>query len=114
MLNQIFKTFGCNRFIYNELLKMEQFKYNFNCGTAPPKNYETLIKEIHPFLKEVDSTTLQQSRRNLFKAFQNFFRRLKGGESPGYLKFKSRHNNRQSFRTTNKKVDLIKKNSIFP
>ncbi|GAA5819052.1 MAG: IS200/IS605 family element transposase accessory protein TnpB [Methanobrevibacter sp. CfCl-M3] len=110
----IFKSFGATRYIFNELLNLNNFQYNSGCGIAPPKNYETLIKDIKPFLKEVDSTILQQSRKDLIQSFKNFFRRVKKGEDPGYPKFKSKHNNRQSFRTTNKKVDLVKKTAYFP
>ncbi|MDR1820712.1 MAG: transposase [Methanobrevibacter sp.] len=110
----IFKSFGSTRYIFNELLILNNFQYNSGCGITPPKNYETLIKDIKPFLKEVDSTILQQSRRDLIQAFKNFFRRVKNGEDPGYPKFKSRKNHKQSFRTTSKKVDLVKKTAYFP
>ena len=49
-----------------------------------------------PFLKEVDSIALQQSLRDLDRAYQNFFKRL--GKYPC---FKSKHNHHQSYRTLN-------------
>ena len=50
------------------------------------------------WLKEVDSTALQSSLRDLDKAYQNFFRRLKQGAGViGFPKFKSKHNHRKSY-----------------
>jgi len=54
------------------------------------------------WLKEVDSISLQQVLRDLDKAYQNFFRRVKNGEKElGFPKFKSKHNPKQSYRTQN-------------
>ena len=54
------------------------------------------LKETHKFLKEVDSTALQQSVRDLNSAFDNFFKNRKHF---GFPKFKSKHNQKQSYRT---------------
>ena len=51
------------------------------------------------WLKEVDATALQASVQNLDRAYQNFFRRVKKGEKPGYPKFKSKHSHRQSYKS---------------
>lgn len=51
------------------------------------------------WLKEVDATALQSSIRDLDTAFQNFFRRVKIGEKPGYPKFRSRHHHKQSYKS---------------
>jgi putative transposase len=48
------------------------------------------------FLKAVDSVALQQSLRDLDRAYQNFF--TKRARFP---KFKNKHNNHQSYRTLN-------------
>lgn len=50
----------------------------------------TEIKKIRPELNEIHSQVLQDVLRRLDKAFQAFFRRLRGGEKPGYPRFKSR------------------------
>ena len=52
------------------------------------------------WLKEVDSTALQQARIDLKTAYDNFFRKLKAGQ-PTNLKFKSKHNPKNSYRTIN-------------
>ena len=51
------------------------------------------------WLREVDATALQSSLRDLDTAYQNFFRRVKKGEKPGYPKFKSKRNHRQSYKS---------------
>lgn len=102
---QLLKTFGCCRLIYNKMLEeriqvYEQLKdnrrelYEYNYKT------EKQYKEEFPFLKEVDSTALQQARMNLSRAYQNFFRRVKNlSESKkGFPKFK-RKDERNSYRT---------------
>jgi putative transposase len=45
-------------------------------------------------LREVDSISLQQSLKDLDKAFKSFFKGL-----GGFPKFKSKKNNKQSYRT---------------
>ena len=39
------------------------------------------------------------SLQDLDRAYQNFFRRVKHGEKPGYPQFKSKHNSRQSYKS---------------
>lgn len=51
------------------------------------------------WLKDVDATALQSSLRDLDISFQNFFRRVKNGEKPGYPKFKSKKNRHQSYKS---------------
>ena len=57
----------------------------------------TALKKELPWLGEIDATALQSSVRDLDTGFQNFFRRVKKGEKPGYPKFKSKKNHRKSF-----------------
>jgi putative transposase len=44
-----------------------------------------------PWMYEASKCAPQEALRNLDKAFQNFFRRVKSGEKPGYPRFKSRN-----------------------
>jgi len=78
------KTFGCCRLIYNTML--HEIKNN------KPRPTEKQLKVKHPFLKDVDSIALQQSRKNLEIGFKN----LKEKRA-NYPHFKSRKS-RQSFR----------------
>lgn len=59
-------------------------------------------KTDFPWLAEVDSMALQQSLRDLNEAYKNFFR--KPGKV-GFPRFKSKCNNRKSYRTN--KVSIV-------
>ena len=70
------KTFGCCRFVYNQILgaKIKLYKdenrstsYYDICKMLPR------LKQQYEWLKEVDSTALQGSLFNLDKAYKNFF-----------------------------------------
>jgi putative transposase len=47
------------------------------------------IKEIHVEFREMHSQVSQDVLRRVEKAFDNFFRRVKSGEQPGYPRFRS-------------------------
>lgn len=99
---QIQRTFGCCRFVYNHYLAKrkeawEQRQETMNYYACA--NDMTLLKKELEWLKEVDATALQSSVRDLDSAYQNFFRRAKSGEKPGYPKFKSKHNHQKSYKT---------------
>ena len=96
------KTFGCCRWVYNKVLSMRQEEYATGGKTRGINSYITLIprwkRSEAPWLSEVDSMALQQSLRDLDKAYKNFFR------SPGkvgFPRFKSKHAGRKSYRTNN-------------
>lgn len=95
----IAKTFGCARFVYNYYLDK---KINLYKETKQSMSFYvcsadlTLLKKEMAWLREVDKWSLQNSLRNLDAAYQKFFK-----EHSGYPKFKSKHDNRKSYRTTN-------------
>lgn len=89
------KTIGCCRFVYNhflskrkELYEKEQKTLNYNACSAEL----TQLKKELLWLKEVDSTALQTSLKDLDSAYQKFFK-----EKKGYPKFKSKKNPVQSY-----------------
>jgi len=96
------KTLGCTRFVFNhylakriELYKVENKSLTYNqCS-----NDLTNLKKEFEWLKEVDSVSLQQTLKDLDQAYQNFFRRVKQGGTPGFPKFKSKKNSKQSYRS---------------
>ena len=98
--NLIDRTLGCARFIYNQGLayRIEQYKQGSKATYTATSAMLTSMKqqELYTFLKEVDSIALQQSLRDLDRAYQNFFKKL--GRYPC---FKSKHNHHQSYRTLN-------------
>ena len=95
---QIQKTFGCCRFVYNQTLayrkelyetekkSMSKFDCNAYCTRVLKKEYE--------WLKEVDKFSLNNAIFNMDSAYQKFFK-----EHAGYPKFKSKKNNRKSYKT---------------
>ena len=108
------KTFGCCRLIYNLHLKERINYYEQNVKEIEDKSErDKILKSFKPktekewseqfeFLSEVSKASLQQSRINCDKAFQNFF--LK---KTGFPKFKSKKNNHQSYREVQVKLEHI-------
>jgi putative transposase len=98
--NLINQTFGCCRFIYNKGLDMRDKAYKNGEKANYTKTSAMLTKlkrtDDFAFLKDVDAIALQQSLRDLDRAYQNFFKKR-----AKFPQFKSKHNNRQSYRTLN-------------
>ena len=121
------QTFGCCRKVYNVLLDQTSKEYDIHAEhkklgipSTPPSltGYSLtarlpLLKkdpEFH-YLKEVSSVALQQSALHLGAAYQRFFYLIKknkaapkpkkkprkDGRPDGYPRFKSKHDNHQSF-----------------
>lgn len=88
--------------MYNHFLAQKQEQYK-ETGKAPTRYQQdkalTTMKQELPWLKEADSTSLQAAIQDLDAAFQHFFRRVKCGEKPGYPRFKSRKDRRQSYKS---------------
>ncbi|HDK7314292.1 TPA: transposase [Clostridium botulinum] len=108
------KTFGCVRFVYNQILakKIDLYKSegkSINKTTC--NNYcNRELKKEYLWLKEVDKFALTNSIYNLDNAYQNFFREIKqGNKNQGFPKFKSKKNHYYSYTTNftnnNIKVD---------
>ena len=89
------KTFGCSRFIWNQMLadKIAHYKETGESLRNTPAQY----KKDFPWLKEVDSLALANVQLNLNKAYKSFF------ESKfGFPNFKSKKTV-QSYRNNNQK-----------
>lgn len=91
------KHFGCSRWVYNYALdkKIKTYqttKESLSRFTIQKDLPELKKAEETKWLKEVNSQSLQASLENLDKAFTKFFR-----DKKGFPKFKSKHDNRQSF-----------------
>ena len=109
------KTFGCCRFVYNQLLakKIELYKdEQKSISKTDCNNYcNRELKKEYSWLKEVDKFALTNSIYDLDSAYQNFFRRVKQGKDKvGFPKFKSKRNHNYSYKTNftnnNIKVDF--------
>lgn len=93
----IAKTFGCCRFVYNTYLAKRIKIYEEIKGTfsyVQCANDMKALKSELEWLKEVDSTALQSSLRDLDSAYQKFFK-----EHSGYPKFKSKKTHRYSYKS---------------
>ncbi len=100
---KIEQTIGCCRLVYNLALQVKITAYKdagINLSAYDIKKELPSLKDAYPWLKDVDSQSLQQSIINIEKAFNNFYNGF------GYPKFKSKHG-KQSFQCPNntKRVD---------
>ena len=95
----IAKTFGCCRFVYNQMLaykkeiyaKQKKFMSKFDCN-----NYcNQVLKNEYEWLREVDKFALTNAIYNMDSAYQKFFK-----EHSGFPKFKSKRNNKKSYSTS--------------
>jgi putative transposase len=81
---------GATRYVYNLCLEYKISAYKAD-GTSISKNdIQKELKEIKnetDWLKEIHSQTLQDVTDRLFTAYDNFFRRIKKGDTPGFPKF---------------------------
>lgn len=96
------KTFGCCRYTYNRCLAERIDKYKADKQTVSRFQQDKQLTEWKKdllWLKEVDATALQSAVQNLDAAYQNFFRSVKNGGKFGFPKFKSKHDNRQSYKS---------------
>ena len=93
----ITKTFGCCRFVYNKYLAKRIEMYETNKETFSyvrcAKDLTQLKKDLE-WLKEVDSTALQSSLKDLDFAYQKFLK-----EHSGYPKFKSKKTHKFSYKS---------------
>jgi putative transposase len=78
--------------IYNAALEERTAAYRM-CGVSVTFQMQDAqlpeIKEERPEFQEIYSQVLQDVLHRIDKAMQNFFRRIKNGEVPGYPRFKS-------------------------
>ncbi len=97
----------------------ERFKDDKDKLSSYGYKTEKQYKNEFEFLKEIESTCLQQSRIDLNAAYSNFFRRVKNPKikEKGFPKFK-RKNARNSFRVqcvnSNIKIDFKRKKVKLP
>ena len=93
-------TIGCTRLIFNTGLafREESFKNGVSVGYKETSALLTSLKktEEKAFLNDVDSIALQQSLKDLDRAYKNFFKRT--AKKP---KFKAKHHSKMSYRTCN-------------
>ena len=112
------KSFGCTRFIWNEMLADK--KEHYLATKTSLKNTPAQYKKEFEWLREVDSLALANAQMQLNQAFSHFFRRLKeppkfkadGTRDYGFPNFKHK-GKRDSYTTNNQKGSVgITANSV--
>ncbi|PCR85250.1 transposase [Fusobacterium nucleatum] len=101
-------TFDCVRYVYNHFLGLKQKLYSAEKKSMSYNQCSkelTVLKKEKEWLKDVDKFSLQNSLKDLDKAYKNFF------SGKGYPKFKSKKDNRKSYRTnyTNNNIEFLDK-----
>lgn len=101
-------TFGCCRVVFNDAVRCRDEAWRAGEKITPTEVQRRVITEAktrgdRAWLSEVASVALVQSVRDAHRAFSNFFdsiRSKRRGHKVGRPRFKSRKDNRQSFRLT--------------
>lgn len=85
-------TLGVCRTFYNGLLNERTIGYENGHAVTKTEQLRRVkeLKDTRPEAAGIHSHVLQVVTADLDKAFQNFFRRVKGGETPGYPRYKGR------------------------
>ena len=87
------RTFGCCRFLYNQMLADRKKEYEEKKKAI--RRTPAMYKGTYPWLREVDSLALANVQLHLESAFRHFF---EPGKSQ-YPRFKSKKDSRQSYTT---------------
>jgi putative transposase len=104
-IQQINKTVGCARFVYNYFLDQRIKAYQEDGTSLGYSKCSALLTQLkrdkdHLWLQEADKFALQNSLRDLSTAFKNFFRELaQGNKKQGFPKFKSKRKSKEKYRT---------------
>jgi putative transposase len=112
----IAQTFGCKRWVYNHFLAERIAIYESEKRTAGRFEQDkrlTLLKKETEWLRSPDKCALQNALADLDMAYQNFFRRVKSGDKPGFPKFKSKRDRHQSYRTSSN-INVFEKHIRLP
>src|SRR5699024_7161608 len=101
------------RYLYNNALEQRisaYKKHKKSISYNMQQNELPLVKQALPEYKNIHSQVLQDVLRRLDRSFQNFFRRLKTNEKPGFPRFQGK--NRYNSFTYSQNVFNIKNNKM--
>ena len=92
------KTFGCVRFVYNQMLTVQQDRHKAGEKHLPKLAANAYcnhnLKVAYPFLKEVDKFALTNAVCHLSDGYDRFFRHL-----AKFPKYKCKHKAKKSYTT---------------
>ena len=109
---QIQKTFGCCRFVYNQTLAYRKELYETkkeSMSRIDCNNWKNRVLKVkYEWLQEVDKYALDNAVINMYFAYQKFFK-----EHIGFPKFKSKRKNKKSYKTnyTNRNIEVSFENN---
>lgn len=101
------KTFGCCRFVYNQMLTVQKERHEKREKHLSKTKANTYcnqhLKKEHPFLKEVDKFALTNAIYHLADGYDRFFKHLSR-----FPKYKSKHKAKKSYTTniTNGNIEI--------
>ena len=101
------KTFGCVRFVYNQMLSIQEERYKSNESHLSKFDMNLYcnrnLKTEYTWLKEVDKFALTNAIYHLEDGYQRMFKRL--GKHP---KYKNKHKAKKSYTTnfTNNNIEV--------
>ena len=103
------KNYGCTRKTYNELLNKYKVKYGEDSTKIPTKKelnqFLNESKKELPYLRQTESTSLQQARNDLHKSFTNSAKSKKHNPPKFHSKKKTQPSFRQTIRQDKKPVE---------
>ncbi len=99
------KNFGSVRFVYNYFLELK--KNNHSLKKFDSTKMLPSLKDEYEWLKENESSSLQQAILDLFDAFKNYFE-----HRSGYPVMKKKHHYRDSYRIVNNNNIQLKNKTI--
>ncbi len=102
------RTFGCCRVVFNDAIRCRTDAYRAGEKLSPTEVQRRVVTvakagQARAWLAEVASVALVQSVRDAHRAYQNWFDSMakrRKGRKVGHPRFKSRKDNRRSFRLT--------------
>ena len=100
-IQQIAATLGCVRFVYNHFLEVRRDAWALKRESVTYSLTSSLLTALkrdpdHLWLAGADSMALQETLRDLDRAYKGFFEKRSG-----YPRFHSKHAHKQSYRTRN-------------
>lgn len=109
---QLEKTFGCCRYVYNAVLDLQKKRYTEGEKYLSKINANNFcnreLKVSNPWLKEVDKFALTNTIFALDTGFQKFF-----DKAGGYPKFKSKKRSKNSYTTNSTNGNIcVNENSV--
>jgi len=88
------KLLDMARLAYNKQLELKIKTYkekSINLTQFDLNNNLLKLKQENPFLYDIHSQALQNINQRISYAFNNFYRRLKNKENPGFPRFKGKN-----------------------